>query len=553
VYGLDIETDTSDDGTDPQVACVRTVALSSEGCDEVFSGDEADLLAELDERLAALPPGVLATWNGAAFDLPFLADRAAVCGVAIGLRLRHDARIGLRRAPLPGHPGAYRASWYGHHHLDAYRLYRGDVPASPLVPGGLRSLVRLVGLRVVEVDRDHVRELEREVRHAYAPGDARLARVLTERRWPAARSYIDRRVPDRGPWVPPWLVVEPEPQVEVEVEVLVGAGVGGGGGWSSMPVDFDGAVRVVEADHWDDDAGPDAVDAPDLVESTAEADRGDEDAAPAAAADDPHAPELVLTAHADAAPVDDPHLVEADAVVDVTVHADAADTSPLPADPVEAAADVDRTAQADAAAAPDALHVAAEPIETATQVDLTVQTAAAAANDAPDAPDLVAEARDADADAVVDLTAHADDAADAADDAPDAPHLVAEPVEPDPVVDLTAHADATEDATPDAPHVVADLTAHADATEDAAPDAPHVVADLTAHADATEDDARDAPHRVAEPVEATTEANAVVDLAVHAEAGPDAASTSGPETPSPSLFDQEAPDPDLDAPQTEVA
>jgi hypothetical protein len=511
VYGLDIETDTSDDGTDPQVACVRTVALSSEGCDEVFSGDEADLLAELDERLAALPPGVLATWNGAAFDLPFLADRAAVCGVAIGLRLRHDARIGLRRAPLPGHPGAYRASWYGHHHLDAYRLYRGDVPASPRVPGGLRSLVRLVGLRVVEVDRDHVRELEREVRHAYAPGDARLARVLTERRWPAARSYIDRRVPDRGPWVPPWLVVEPEPQVEVEVEVLVGAGVGGGGGWSSMPVDFDGAVRVVEVDHWDDeDAGPDTVDAPDLVGSTAEADRGDEDAAPAAAADDPHEPELVLTAHADAAPVDDPHLVEADAVVDVTVHADAANTSPLLADPVEAAPHVDLTAHADAAAddAPDASRLLADPVEAATQVDLTVQTAAAAANDAPDAPDLVAEARDADADAVVDLTAHADDAAD---DAPDAPHLVAEPVEPDPVVDLTAHADATED------------------------------------------DARDAPHRVAEPVEATTEANAVVDLAVHAEAEPDAASTSGPETPSPSLFDQEAPDPDLDAPQAEVA
>ena len=38
VYGLDIETDTTENGLDPRVASVVTVALSAPGVDEVFSG-----------------------------------------------------------------------------------------------------------------------------------------------------------------------------------------------------------------------------------------------------------------------------------------------------------------------------------------------------------------------------------------------------------------------------------------------------------------------------------------------------------------------------------
>ena len=77
VYGLDIETDTTINGLDSEVAPVLTVALSLYDYDEVFSGDEPTILTQLDRRLAELTSGVLATWNGAAFDLPFLADRAA--------------------------------------------------------------------------------------------------------------------------------------------------------------------------------------------------------------------------------------------------------------------------------------------------------------------------------------------------------------------------------------------------------------------------------------------------------------------------------------------
>lgn len=197
VYGLDIETDTTENGLDPRVASVVTVALAGPGYEEVFTGAEHVLLADLDERLRQLDPGVLATWNGAAFDLPFIADRAALYGMSLGLRLQLDPSITMRRAPLPGHSGAYRAGWYGHDHLDAYRVYRGDVGPALRISCSLKSIARFVGLAPVEVDRTRIHDLSNEALHAYAASDARLARILTERRWGTAARCVDH-VPAAG-------------------------------------------------------------------------------------------------------------------------------------------------------------------------------------------------------------------------------------------------------------------------------------------------------------------------------------------------------------------
>lgn len=201
VYGLDIETDTTADGLDPRVAPVVTVALSLPGHDEIFSGRESTLLFDLDERLRALPPGVIATWNGAAFDLPFLAHRAALHQLDLGLRLRRDPTL-IVRDPLPGLAGAFRGAWHRHTHLDAYRMYRGDVGPVLRVSCSLKSIARLVGLAPVEVDRTRIHDLSREALHAYASSDARLARVLTERRMPGAARFIDRLDPDTGSATP---------------------------------------------------------------------------------------------------------------------------------------------------------------------------------------------------------------------------------------------------------------------------------------------------------------------------------------------------------------
>jgi len=191
IYGLDIETDTTVDGLDPMRSPVVTAALSTPHADEVFTGSEPEILEALDGRLRGLEAGVLATWNGAAFDLPFLADRAAACGLTLGLRLTPDRTVPPGHDPLPGHAGAYRASWYGHRHLDAYRVYRADVGPLLRVSCSLKAVARLVGLTPVEVDRERIHDLPAAALAAYVASDARLARVLAERRWPGIARCVD--------------------------------------------------------------------------------------------------------------------------------------------------------------------------------------------------------------------------------------------------------------------------------------------------------------------------------------------------------------------------
>jgi DNA polymerase elongation subunit (family B) len=191
IYGLDIETDTTVDGLDPVRSPVVTAALSTLDGDEVFTGAEPVILGALDDRLRALPAGVLATWNGAAFDLPFLADRAAACGVALGLRLAPDPTGPPGHDPLAGHAGAYRASWYGHRHLDGYLVYRADVGPLLRVSCSLKAIARVVGLTPVEVDRERIHDLPASDLAAYVASDARLARVLVERRWPGIARCVD--------------------------------------------------------------------------------------------------------------------------------------------------------------------------------------------------------------------------------------------------------------------------------------------------------------------------------------------------------------------------
>ncbi len=191
VYGLDIETDTSRGGLDPAVAPIVAVALCGDGWSSVFDGDEVDIVRELDEAIAELPPGVLVTWNGSRFDLPFLADRARLLGLVLGLELAPDPHHRSRHEPLPGHAGGYIASWHQQRHLDAYAVYRADVGASLGIPCGLKPLSKMLGLRPVEVDRAAIHELSGEALNEYVASDAILARELALRRWPTASRSID--------------------------------------------------------------------------------------------------------------------------------------------------------------------------------------------------------------------------------------------------------------------------------------------------------------------------------------------------------------------------
>jgi hypothetical protein len=196
LYGLDIETDTSVDGLDPAHAAVVAVGLATPAGDEVFLGDEGPLLARLDRRLRELPAGVLVTWNGASFDLPFLAARAASCSTPIDLELwAHPddaAHVAADGSPWPPPPLGFGARWGAHGHLDGYRTFRADVRRSLGLSCGLKAMARLVGLVPVEVDYERLHTLSRADLATYVASDARLACVLVARRGPAALAAVDR-------------------------------------------------------------------------------------------------------------------------------------------------------------------------------------------------------------------------------------------------------------------------------------------------------------------------------------------------------------------------
>ncbi len=196
LYGLDIETDTSTDGLDPAVAAVVAVGLSSRATgDVVLTGGEAGILQALDSFLRDAEPGILVTWNGGAFDLPFLFSRGGSAGVALGLELAWDPS-GYRpgRRPLPGHLGTYAAAWYDHGHLDAYRAWRRL--SDPHQGCGLKEVARSVGLEAVELDDpSQVHGVPLGQLRRYVASDASLARRLAELRWRDVWAFRDRMPP----------------------------------------------------------------------------------------------------------------------------------------------------------------------------------------------------------------------------------------------------------------------------------------------------------------------------------------------------------------------
>jgi hypothetical protein len=194
LYGFDIETDTSLDGLDPALAPVVAAAVSTPDGDQVLLGDEAELLERLDALLTSLPPGVLVTWNGRCFDLPFVACRAATLGVPLQLELWSDDEP-QGPGPWPPPPGGYRGRWGAHGHLDGYGAFRSDVRRVLGLSCGLKAMARLVGLAPIEVDYEQLHRIGADELGAYVASDARLAMQLVSRRLPAVLASVDRTGP----------------------------------------------------------------------------------------------------------------------------------------------------------------------------------------------------------------------------------------------------------------------------------------------------------------------------------------------------------------------
>lgn len=182
MVALDIETDTDAPrfdpaipaGLDPRAAAVTSIALYSPEVTVVFDDrNESRLLRTFANWLNDPTSDVEAfvTWNGSAFDLPYLVERARRRGVALDLSL-HQAGAARtpKYQPLPGHSSGYFARLAGRDHIDIAFAYR-EWAARNNVDHSLKPVAAAHGISMIEVDRENVAALSPTDRLAYNLSD----------------------------------------------------------------------------------------------------------------------------------------------------------------------------------------------------------------------------------------------------------------------------------------------------------------------------------------------------------------------------------------------
>lgn len=183
LYALDIETDTTVDGLNPQVAAVTSVAVLSSDGDLVIFDDrnERRLLTGLLGWLShSSVDDLVVTWNGSCFDMPFLYDRMILNGIdtaRAGFRIVAAADRPPKYEALPGHAGGYRAKLCGLDHVDVAYVWR-DHAHDNNIEWSLKPVAQSFGYDPVVVDRAHVSDLSVAERAAYVVSDVEMTLAL---------------------------------------------------------------------------------------------------------------------------------------------------------------------------------------------------------------------------------------------------------------------------------------------------------------------------------------------------------------------------------------
>lgn len=190
LYGLDIETDTSQNGFDPSIARVLSVAVASHDGSVLVVLDDEDEVALLGETLNVLhglEPGTVATWNGSGFDLSFLAIRLSRYGFHHNWDLWQSARP-AKYPPVGGYP--VRARIGTHAHIDVAFPYQALCETSG-IEWSLKPVARHFGRTPIEVDRASTHTLSQETLRAYVASDAVETAYLAHLLGAAATQWID--------------------------------------------------------------------------------------------------------------------------------------------------------------------------------------------------------------------------------------------------------------------------------------------------------------------------------------------------------------------------
>ncbi len=190
IYGLDLITDSEGPAIDPSRHRIVAIGISTGAGDELFEGDEATILTDVDARLEMLSAGVITTWGGSVLALPLLSGRARAHGLELDLRVFDDERRAAQSvlpSPVLGVDRPMWGAWHAHPHLDLARVYDDNRRWRPL-----RS-------RRHESETENLMPVPDELTRRDPRKDARLARSLAERRWAQARKLIDRIPSDYRP------------------------------------------------------------------------------------------------------------------------------------------------------------------------------------------------------------------------------------------------------------------------------------------------------------------------------------------------------------------
>jgi hypothetical protein len=187
IYAFDFETDNSQGhGLNPLMAGITDIALAT-GTGETAlnpSLGEQKLLDLFRDAVQALPAGIIGTWGGTHFDVPYLRTRMGITGCPEhGFTFTPTPEFAPKYQVLPGSDSGF--TFTARSLVDGGLILHFDVAyackphAERLgVPWRLKPFAEAIGLDVIELDRTRLHEYTEEERRAYNVSDARATREI---------------------------------------------------------------------------------------------------------------------------------------------------------------------------------------------------------------------------------------------------------------------------------------------------------------------------------------------------------------------------------------
>lgn len=180
IHALDIETDNSNGhGLNPDKSRITELAIQGHNAETtVVLADESEssTLFGVRNHLTKQPPGLIVTWNGTFFDLPFMHTRSGIMLAATGLSIEEDPDLKPKYELLPGYNGGVIGTFESnnpnipHMHMDIAPAYK-QFAADHGVPWSLKPVCAAAGIGMYELDRTRLEKFTPEQRRRYVLSD----------------------------------------------------------------------------------------------------------------------------------------------------------------------------------------------------------------------------------------------------------------------------------------------------------------------------------------------------------------------------------------------